>query len=85
MNEEKLIKLLEKKFVIKNEFNDFCYEMRDFRKENLTELKAINEKLDDVKASANTLDEILVQYPIERISRLEKHSKLPKFKPDVSL
>ena len=72
-------------FVTKTEFNDFCYEMRGFRKETIGEFKIINEKLDELKFSANSLDEILVQYPIERIVRLEKHSKLSPFAPAISV
>lgn len=112
MDEEKLVKLLEKRFPTKKEFlaitknledldsrvlslkhrlYSFVLEMHEFRKETKEEFKSIsqnfeniNEKLDQLKSSSNTLDSILEQYPIERIKRLEKHSKLSPFVPVVS-
>ncbi len=72
-------------FVTKTKFDEFGYEMRSFRKETTSEFKIINEKLDELKSSANSLDQILIQHPIERIIRLEKHSKLSPFAPAVSV
>jgi hypothetical protein len=76
---------------IKNRLRDISLEIFEFKKETREEFKNIeqnfkivNERLDELKSSANVLDEILVEHPIERISRLEKHSKLPKFVPAVS-
>lgn len=84
MDEEKLVKLLEKKFVTKNQFSEFSSEMREFRLEMRTELKGISEDIGELKPSAKSLDKILEKHPIERIIRLEKHSKLPPFAPAIS-
>ena len=92
MDEEKLVKLLEKKFVTKNEFSEFrgenhksfydvSIQLRDIK----TELKEIKEDINELKPSAKSLDKILEQYPIERINRLERHSKLSPFVPAVSV
>lgn len=99
MNEEKLIKLLEKHFPsksdfvgFKKEFVDFKIEMYDFRKEMKEELKNINqliERMDDnlkeLKPSSKALDMILEKHPLERIERIEKHVQLPTFVPAINL
>jgi hypothetical protein len=127
MNEEKLVKLLEEKFVTKKEFGDFRSDTEKFQKETIDfekdvikfvaemtvfknemtvfkrettqsfydigvqlkdirmELKEIREDIKEIKPSVKPLDQILEQHPIERITRLENHAKLPAFVPAVSV
>lgn len=54
-------------------------DMTTLRKEMNSQFETVNDKLDDLKASANTLDDILEQHPIPRIERLEKHAHLPPY------
>jgi hypothetical protein len=95
MDEQKLIKLLKENFSTKEDHKSLRNEILEFKTETQksfydintqlrgirTELKEMGENINELKPSAKSLDEILVQYPIERIERLEKHSKLPKFVP----
>ncbi len=76
---------------LKHQQYSFILEMHGFKKDTREALKSIGErlegiegKLDELKASANTFDEMLEQYPIERIARLEKHNKLPTFVPSLT-
>ena len=76
---------------LKNRLYSFNLEMHGFKTETKEEFKNISqnfedikEKLDELKSSANSLDEILEKYPIERIVRLEKHSKLSTFIPALA-
>lgn len=82
MNEDKILKIL----------NTLVLDVHGFKKDTKerfdsidNRLEEIDEKLDELKSSSNVLDEILVEHPIERIVRLEKHSKLPPFIPAVSV
>lgn len=68
----------------KLEMHEFMREMREFRRETREEFKVIGEKLNEIKPLAKSLDLILEKYPVERIARLEKHSKLSPFAPAVS-
>jgi len=77
-------------FATKKDFNDFKMEIYEFRKEtrdgfkNMEEnFKQINDKLGELKSSANALDKILEQHPIQRIERLESHANLSPFVPTV--
>jgi len=48
--------------------------------ENRREHEEMNEKLDELKASADSHDKLLEHNPVPRIERLEKHCKLSPFK-----
>jgi hypothetical protein len=74
----------------KIELLNFKLEMYEFRKETKESFKDIDEHLNDideklkeVKPLEKSFDKILEQHPIERITRLEKHAKLPEFSPAV--
>ena len=54
-------------------------EIVGLRKDMNAGFESVNEKLDDLKASANTLDDVLEQHPIPRIERLEQHAHLPPY------
>jgi len=62
-------------------FYDIGVQLRDIR----SDLKEMKEDINELKPSAKSLDKILEQHPMERITRLEKHSKLPPFVPSVSM
>ena len=86
MNEQKLVKLLEEHFptkqefgTLKNDFNGLKEQFAVLQKDVNNGFKEVNEKLDELKSSSNSLDRILEQHPIPRIERLEQHAKLPVF------
>jgi hypothetical protein len=66
-----------------SDMEEFRKEIREFKMETREDARMLGEKIDEIKPSAKSLDKILEQYPIERIVRLEKHSKLPEFSPAV--
>lgn len=82
-NEEKIIKLLEKQgqqlTSINEEVGAVKDDLRLFKNEMRVGIDGINTRLDDVKASASTFDDMLVENPIPRIKRLEDHLHLPRF------
>jgi len=82
MNESKILKIVTD---IAKDLGEFKKETREEFKNIEQNFKIVNERLDELKSSANVLDEILVEHPIKRIERLEKHCKLPKFVPAVSM
>lgn len=82
MNEDKILKILNALVLDIHGFKKDTKERFDSVDEHLEE---IDEKLDELKSSSNVLDNILVEHPIERIVRLEKHSKLPSFMPAISV
>ena len=55
------------------------HEIVGLRKDMNAGFEIVDEKLDDLKASARALDSILEQHPIPRIERLEKHVHLPPY------
>jgi len=78
MKEDQILKIV----------TDIAKDLGEFKKETRENFKSVNERLDvmdeklnELKSSANTLDDILVEYPVQRIERLENHCKLPKFVP----
>ncbi|OHB18386.1 MAG: hypothetical protein A2749_02710 [Parcubacteria group bacterium RIFCSPHIGHO2_01_FULL_45_26] len=77
MNEEKLVELLKTHFPTKSEINLRFTEVYN-------RFDEVIEKLDDLKASAGAVDDILEQHPVPRIERIEKHLGLPKFVSAIS-
>ena len=77
MNEEKLVELLKTHFQTKSEINLRFTEVYN-------RFDEVIEKLDDLKASAGAVDDILEQHPVPRIERIEKHLGLPKFVSAIS-
>src|SRR3989344_7624443 len=55
------------------------HEIVGLRKDMNAGFEIVDEKLDDLKASARALVSILEQHPIPRIERLEKHVHLPPY------
>ncbi len=81
MDEKKLVEILERKFATKDDHEVLRQEVRELKTEVRTGFEEINEKLDDLKASANAVDKILEANPVPRIERLEHHVGLPPFTP----
>ena len=92
MNEEQFKKLLRdelngfatkadlSQFATKDDIHEVRQDLRQFKAAVAGDFETVNEKLDELKASADSHDRLLEQYPVERIERLEKHAKLPTFK-----
>ena len=72
MNEERLIELMKQTFPTKGEINT---RFNDIERR----LDLVNESLDELKATSNTVDKILEAHPVERIVRLEQHNRLPNY------
>jgi|SRR3989344_1934387 len=70
-------------YFFKEDVYQYKQEFREFKMEIREDIKIINEKLDDLKPSAKSLDSILEQHPIPRIERLEKHANLSPFTPTL--
>ena len=74
MNEEKLIENLINEFKKHFPTKEEHYQFQNNTESRLT---VIEEKIDDLKSSANAFDKLLEQHPTERIGNLEKHTKAP--------
>lgn len=81
MNEEKLLELLKQHFPTREDHYALMQEMRSSFLEMREHFKQVDEKLDDLHASARALDKVLERYPIPRIERIEKHVGLPPYVP----
>jgi len=79
MNEEKLVKLLERHFPSREEFFELQKGMRGGFNDMENRFDKIDESLDELKASSQALDKILEQHPVPRIERIEHHLNLPQY------
>lgn len=72
MNKEELVEVLREHFPTKGEINLRFNEMEE-------RFDRIDESLEELKASSGALDSILEAHPVERITRLEHHTGLPRY------
>ncbi|OHB17959.1 MAG: hypothetical protein A2749_03025 [Parcubacteria group bacterium RIFCSPHIGHO2_01_FULL_45_26] len=75
MDKEELVEILTEHFPTKDEFSNLVRRVVGIE----GSLEEMNDKLDNLTASAGALDNILEAYPVERIQRLETHANLSPF------
>ena len=88
MEEKNLTKKIDQVLKVLSSVQEEVREIRNNQKEHSNQSdkshEEILESIQELRASANTTDNMLEQHPLERIERLEVHNRLPRFVASAS-